>query len=538
MKDDIMQIQTFFAKGIDKKVIFEYILNSILKYTESEYGFIGQIKCENELPFLETCAITNIAWTDELYKKFSIGSGLRFTNLNTLFGICILEKIVIISNDPLNDPRRGGKSPLPKGHPPLNRYIGIPIIVKDEMIGMIGIANAPRDYTMKTVENINPFLLSCNVIITAYTRLEVLEYELKEKAKYLGTISHELKTPMNAILGYSQLLEYETNKETIMEYIKEIRISSDGLMGLLNNLLLLNKNDQVEINKDEFDVYNIINTTIKNLSVFKDRLNIEINNYIPMGVTIDTDKAMFAQILNNIISNGIKYNNLSGYINIYIKIKNDKTFLCIDNTGNIIPSDMKEKIFEPFIRLDNKTNVTGNGLGLSIVKDLCKKLEITIKVENEMRVNSFRIDISKLLKTEIKTGNEDDIYNILYVEDSTINIKLMKIIFKKNFPEIYLNIDTNGNNIINELEKKKYDYILLDYHLPNRTAKDIIEEFENNNINLPISILTADSTIDTLEYFSKKDIDIFYKPINIKSFVEFLNTKILKHINNKLVNNV
>ena len=166
-----------------------------------------------------------------------------------------------------------------------------------------------------------------------------LEYELNEKAKYLGTISHELKTPMNAILGYSQLLEYETDKDALMEYIKEIRSSSDGLMRLLNNLLLLNKNDTVEINNIEFDLYESINNNIKKLEIVKDKLNIKINNYIPRGIEISTDMDLFGQIINNMISNGIKYNHLSGYINIYTKIKEDKTFLYIDNTGNKIPSD-------------------------------------------------------------------------------------------------------------------------------------------------------------------------------------------------------
>ena len=537
---DIMEIQTFFAKGINKSIIFDYILNAILRYTESEYGFIGQVKCENDLPFLETYAITNVAWTEELYKKFSIGSGLRFTNLNTIFGLCILEKQVIISNDPPNDPRRGGKSPIPPGHPQLKRYIGIPIIIKDEMIAMIGLANAPNDYDMETVDSLTPFLLSCNVIISAYSRLEVLEYELNEKAKYLGTISHELKTPMNAILGYSQLLEYETDKDALMEYIKEIRSSSDGLMRLLNNLLLLNKNDTVEINNIEFDLYESINNNIKKLEIVKDKLNIKINNYIPRGIEISTDMDLFGQIINNMISNGIKYNHLSGYINIYTKIKEDKTFLYIDNTGNKIPSDMRERIFEPFIRINNSTNIPGNGLGLSIVRDLCKKLNINIKLDSEGEINSFRLDISNIINLQIRKSEDEknDVYNVLYVEDSDINIKLMKIIFKKNFPEVYLNIDTDGDDIINELSKIEYNYILLDYHLPNKTAKDIIKELEIKNINIPISILTADSTIDTLEYFSKKNIDIFYKPLNIKTFVEFFNTKILEHVNKKLIENI
>ncbi len=152
----------------DPRQLFEELLNALLELTKSEYGFIGEILNDSSgQPFLKTFAVTNIAWnetTRAFYEKYS-SEGLEFHNLKTLFGHVITTGKPVVANDPLNDPRRGG---LPKGHPDLNAFLGLPFHAADVFVGMIGIANRPGGYDQGVIDFLSPYLATCASIIQAY----------------------------------------------------------------------------------------------------------------------------------------------------------------------------------------------------------------------------------------------------------------------------------------------------------------------------------------------------------------------------------
>jgi GAF domain len=105
-------------------VVFGVLLDALLDLMNSEYGFIGEVKYEDDgTIFLQTKSTTNIAWNDETRKFYedNVANGLKFYNMNSLFGKCIMAKQVVISNDPKIDSRACG---IPSGHPPLNHFLG------------------------------------------------------------------------------------------------------------------------------------------------------------------------------------------------------------------------------------------------------------------------------------------------------------------------------------------------------------------------------------------------------------------------------
>ncbi|HAP02174.1 MAG TPA: hypothetical protein DCQ93_09655, partial [Bacteroidetes bacterium] len=166
----------FLDPKSNKRLLFERILSILLDFSGSEYGFIGEILFRDGSPFLKTYSITDISWNDEtraLYKKYET-QGMEFTNLNTLFGYCIRTGEVVISDDPVNDPRKGG---LPKGHPPLNHFMGIPIKDKHNvMIGMVGVANKKDGYSEDDLTFISPLITLCSSIISALKNITAKEY--------------------------------------------------------------------------------------------------------------------------------------------------------------------------------------------------------------------------------------------------------------------------------------------------------------------------------------------------------------------------
>lgn len=159
-------------EGLSNREVFDSALTDLLEITRSDYGFIGEIKHKDDLPYLKTHAITNIAWNHETRKLYreNAAKGLEFTNLNTLFGVTIRSGQRVIANNPMEDHRSGG---LPKGHPPLRAYLGLPIYSGSKLLGMAGIANRKGGYDEDLAEEIKPLLNALGTLIAAHQNNEI-----------------------------------------------------------------------------------------------------------------------------------------------------------------------------------------------------------------------------------------------------------------------------------------------------------------------------------------------------------------------------
>lgn len=161
----ITRAQSQFVLSRDAGTVFDSMLEALLVLTDSEYGFIGETFYEDDgTPFLKTHAITNIAWDEETRRFYdeNVEQGLEFRNLKTLFGKVMTSGDVVIANNPAADRRAGG---IPKGHPPLNAFLGLPFYHRDKLIGMVGIANREAGYDQELVDSLAPFLTTCTNII-------------------------------------------------------------------------------------------------------------------------------------------------------------------------------------------------------------------------------------------------------------------------------------------------------------------------------------------------------------------------------------
>lgn len=230
----ITRAQSQFVLSRDARTVFDGMLEALLNLTASEYGFIGEVFHDDDgSPFLKTHAITNIAWNEETQQLYdeNIEQGLEFRNLNTLFGSVITTGSVVIANDPANDRRRGG---VPKGHPPLNTFLGLPFYHRDTLIGMVGIANREEGYEQDLADALQPFLTTCTNIILglrARSSQETIERTLRESEARGRAI---LNTAVDAIItidhagriescnrAASQIFGYGTN-ELVSMNVKEL----------------------------------------------------------------------------------------------------------------------------------------------------------------------------------------------------------------------------------------------------------------------------------------------------------------------------
>jgi len=213
---------------------FKQMLSDILLVTDSEYGFIGEIHHKDGVRFLKTHAISDIAWDEEsrkLYKEYA-DEGMEFHNLDALFGAVITSQDVVISNDPANDERGTG---LPEGHPPLNSFLGVPLMLGGNMIGMVGIANRPYGYDMALVDGLNPLFHTCASVIDAFRKdreFKRIKDAIRQQAKVIDQIHDAvISTDLEGIItswneGATKLFEYTKEemlgKNITVVYPKEL----------------------------------------------------------------------------------------------------------------------------------------------------------------------------------------------------------------------------------------------------------------------------------------------------------------------------
>jgi PAS domain S-box-containing protein len=176
---------TYMLYADSPKQFYAYLLQSLIDFTDSEYGFIGEIKHkQTDVPYLKTYALTDISWspeTQDFYNKH-INSGMEFHNLKTLFGHVMLSKKAYFTNDAKNDKLAGG---IPPGHPALNAFLGVPIFHAGNMIAMFGMANRKLGYNLNLIERMTPVIELIGEIISIFN----LERDASERSQRLELIA-------------------------------------------------------------------------------------------------------------------------------------------------------------------------------------------------------------------------------------------------------------------------------------------------------------------------------------------------------------
>ncbi len=165
--DTLTNVQSRFIAGVDPGELFDHLLEDLLSITESEYGFIAQVHHDAEgAPFLRTWAMTNIAWNEATRQMYAEHGprGMEFHNLENLFGRAVTDKTHIIANDPVHDPRQGGR---PYGHPPLDSFLAIPVLKAGEVAGVLAVSNRPHGYDEAIVDYLQPLVATVGGMIEA-----------------------------------------------------------------------------------------------------------------------------------------------------------------------------------------------------------------------------------------------------------------------------------------------------------------------------------------------------------------------------------
>ena len=222
------------------------------------------------------------------------------------------------------------------------------------------------------------------IIIICFDITEI-EYAQRNRQEFTANVSHELKTPLQSIIGSADLLANDLVKEQDKHtFYQNIKKESERLLILINNIILLSKLDEkVSEEKTEIDLYAVAQEVIDELTVLANNKNVAMS--IKGGpTTVKSIKQCVYEIVYNLCENAIVYNKENGSVVIEINKEDDKVSLSVIDSGVGIPSSQQSRIFERFYRIDksHSKKTGGTGLGLSIVKHAADNIAATIKVES------------------------------------------------------------------------------------------------------------------------------------------------------------
>lgn len=393
-----------------------------------------------------------------------------------------------------------------------------------------------------------------SMTVQAYNEAEQAN---KAKSNFLSAMSHDLRTPMNAIVGLCSLLTRDTaNKQKVAEYARKISASSQHLLGLINDILDMSKieSGKVSVNSREFSLAALVENinTIVRPQAHSRHQAFDIDLHHIDHVLLIGDDLRINQILLNLLSNAVKYTQVGGHIRF--EVEEDKMFsnniasfiFTISDNGMGMSEEFLEHIFEPFARSENvvDTNIQGTGLGMTITNNLVQLLGGTIEIKSKENVGTT---ITVHLSCQIQNSDEDDaayfksknINNVLIVDDIVGDFISVKNTLEA--AEISAHHAFNSEQALEILEQmasqgSKIDLILLDLKLENEDGIEVAKhlgqgKFKDTPILLLSSYDCSEVEIDAIDVgvvgFLSKPLFI----VNLKRAIDTMSHKSENHDN-------
>ena len=371
------------------------------------------------------------------------------------------------------------------------------------------------------------------------------------KTRFLFNMSHDIRTPMNAIVGFSGLLEKSIHDEKkSLDYIKKIRVSSDILLTIINQVLEMARieSGKITLSSESVNIREMVEAmnTVFESSLTKKSLEYQCSLNV-VHDQILCDKTKMEEIILNVVSNSIKYTNPHGKITVSIDEldsedeKNANYKVVVEDNGIGMSQDYLPHIFEEFSRehTSTETRVAGTGLGLPIVKSLVDRMGGTIEVESEegkgtrfIMKFSFPVSLENQVREKEKQNIPDiteklEGKRILLAEDNELNAEIAETVLVEAGIEVKRVED--GLQCIEELKKMPenyYDVILMDVQMPNMdgyTATQRIRDLDDSRAEIPIIAMTANAYDEDRRKAQEAGMDGFLaKPLDVDEMMRLL----------------
>lgn len=361
-----------------------------------------------------------------------------------------------------------------------------------------------------------------------------LEKLMRQKSMFFATVTHDIVSPLNTLVGFTELLEPTLETKTQKKYIKNIKYSTNYIRNLSNDLVDFSKLEynKIVLKRQSFNFSELLESTLEPLTDTANQKNIDLNYKVDekLNDIFYSDPYRIKQILTNITTNAIKFTN-QGEVTVDAKIENQEIKIIITDTGIGIEKKYQSDIFKEFKQAhgDIEKVYGGTGLGLNISKGLVELLGGRIQFESEFdKGTSFTIYLPKVRKKIEKSDNVIPYFDnnrklsnkkILIIDDDSMQLQLLSEILKDKVAVI--TTLSKGELLDEVLVKQNFDLIISDIQMPNCNGYQIIEKIRNNEQykNIPVIAFTGKIDIDEKEFQKFGFNTVIHKPIEINKLL-------------------
>lgn len=382
---------------------------------------------------------------------------------------------------------------------------------------------------------------------------ELAEETARVREQVIATVSHEMRTPMNAIVGMSHLLADTKMSGEQQQYVSAVQEASQLLLGIINDILLTSslQNDALQLANEPFDLAITARRIVEMLRPKAEAKGLAFffNIDLCLPGRVIGDKKRISQVLYNILGNAIKFTE-AGQVTLDIRCGEqggENTLeLKISDTGPGIPAEKQADIFLAFSRLEHTVSKEeGTGLGLNIAQELVQRMGGYIRLDSELGAGATFTVVLPLRIAEASdvpsppvpappVSRTLPVERILLVEDHMMNQIVLEKTLEKKWPDMVVRIASTGSEARSWWQQEDFDLILMDIQLPDDDGFSLTQELRSQdggrNARTPVLAMTAQTRITADERYLEAGMDDYIlKPFN----PEDLYHKITQHSSNK-----
>jgi signal transduction histidine kinase/ActR/RegA family two-component response regulator len=363
------------------------------------------------------------------------------------------------------------------------------------------------------------------------------------KNEFLSRMSHELRSPLGAIMGFGQLLAFDDIDEDHRHKVSMILKASDHLLAIVDEVLDISRVEEgsLSISAEVVAVQPLIDDALELMRPLAAGMEVVIRPPEVAGGNgyVFADNQRLKQVVINLIANAIKYNRQGGEVRILIEGSgSDRIRISVVDSGKGIEQSSLDKLFVPFERLDAATSgIDGTGLGLAVSRSLVEAMGGTIGAASKPGVGSvFFVELDQGEPLAIaEPESEDDALlavrpypggerRLLYIEDTVANVQVIEGILERR-PTVRLIPAMLGRLGIDLAREHRPHLVLLDLHLPDLPGERVLTELQADDVtrDIPVVILSADATRDRAQFIASGAYAYLTKPIDLRRLLDVLD---------------
>jgi PAS domain S-box-containing protein len=371
---------------------------------------------------------------------------------------------------------------------------------------------------------------------------EEAERANRSKSEFLSRTSHELRMPLNALLGFAQLLELDTLNPGEQEMVEYILKAGQHLLDLINEVVEIARIEAggMEFSLEPVSIAQLLRESVELVAPLTRQRHVIPAVARRQDATVLADAHRLKQVFLNLLSNAVKYNRIGGSVSVdWWPLPGNRLRVCVTDTGAGIAPEKLGRLFTPFDRLGaEESGVEGSGLGLALSKRLLTGMGGAISVESTPgRGSSFRVDLALAEEATLRAAPEVPVrppaaqldgsgreFIVLYVEDNLSNLRLIERLLAVS-PGMRLMPAMQGGLGVELAREHAPDLILLDLNLPDLSGMEVLRRLRDDpgTAHVPVVVISADATETRIAELSGSGVQAYLtKPLDVGRFRRLL----------------